>query len=294
MKKSKKADKKPLIERFNQALSICSTSCLFRIARLLAFFVERTDNQISRQTTQSIRLCFAEMTPSHQKKLVRKSIIHTCCAFTELAFLWHQPIEKVLGKVSESNVDQAFYRTKNSKIIIVPHHGSWELMIYWLAQQGDFYTLYKPAKTPALDDYIYRKRTRNHARLVPTTTAGVRALLKALKKQGICMILPDQIPPRNTARTQAPFFNHEADTSLLVKNLAQKTDCDLFIAAATRDLENGRYKINLETVDRDKILAPDPASASYLNQAIEKFISQHICQYQWAYRRFPKQLYASN
>jgi len=209
----------------------------------------------------------------------------------EAAVIWNQDVNKVLSNIRIHYLDPAFINSQKARIVIVPHHGSWESINYWLANQGGFVALYKPSRNKALNNYILEKRSRNGAKLVATNTAGIRQLLKGLKNKAICAILPDQRPGKSTASSDSTFFSHPVSTSLLIKNLASKIDCDIFIAAITRDIKEGSYQLTLQSVDVSKILQADDASADYLNQVIQNFISQHICQYQWSYRRFSETAY---
>ena len=286
-------DQRHPVKYAHRLLSICSLHCLFALARVLGWIVSRTPNQISRQARANIELCFPELTPTRQRVLVRHSIHPTCCSLLELAFLWHHPVEQVLQRIDIDWIDPGFSNDQSAKIIIAPHQGSWELLNYWLAQatENSFLAIYKPATSQRLNNYIRHHRSRTGARLVPTTTAGMRKLLKALKQQASCMILPDQRPKRGTAQAVAPFFSYPARTSLLVKNLVQRSDAKVYIATATRELEKGRYKIRVEALDREQIAQDDTASAAYLNHAIEQLVRQEISQYQWSYRRFDKDIY---
>ena len=274
-------------------LSPCSTRCLFKLAGLFALVAAHNKNQISTQTQQNIELCFPELDKSAKQRLISSSIHHTSCAFIELASLWNHPINRVLGKISSQNIAPEFHIKNRAKIIIAPHHGSWELLNLWLAQQGPLYALYKPGKSASIDQYVFEKRSRNNAILVPANTSGLRTLLLGLKNNASSMILPDQKPASNTAQIDAPFFGYPAKTSLLIKKLADKVDCDVFIGATTRDLVNADYHLCIVKLSREQLLADDLTSASYLNQSIESFISDNLSQYQWAYRRFDKSVYAS-
>lgn len=193
--------------------------------------------------------------------------------------------------VTTQDIDEQFHQDSHAKIIIAPHHGSWELLNLWLANHGPLYSLYKPARSAALDQFIINKRSRNNAHLVPVNTSGLRNLMKGLKNGASCMILPDQRPGKKTSRIEAPFFHKAAPTTLLIKSLARKIDCEVFIAAMTRDLETGTYQLTVRLLDRDKFLQEDLSSASYLNSSIEKFIQSSLAQYQWPYRRFDRHLY---
>ena len=105
------------------------------------------------------------------------------------------------------------------------------------------------------------------------------------------MILPDQRPGKNTSNEDSMFFSNPVKTSLLIKNLSAKIDCNLYIGAVTRNTSSGEYQIDLKKLDREKFLAADKDSADYLNAAIQIFVSNQLEQYQWSYRRFTEAAY---
>ena len=105
------------------------------------------------------------------------------------------------------------------------------------------------------------------------------------------MILPDQRPSRKKARIASLFFNQPAATTLLIKNLLSRVDCDVYIAVINRQLSSGRYQLHLNKVDALLLKQDDEASALYLNQCIEKIVGYNMSQYQWAYRRFDEAAY---
>lgn len=242
---------------------------------------------------QNIKLCFPELSKLHQQQLVNESLHHTSCAFFELAFLWYRPIEQILSLIKTENIDANFNRVNRAKIIIAPHHGSWESLNFWLANKVPVFALYKPSKSGRLDQFIIDRRSRTGTHLVPINTAGLRSLLKALKNNASCIILPDQRPGKNTAQVEAPFFGHLAATSLLIKKLASKVECDIFIAAITRDLVSAQYNATIQSLDRKQFIDSDLHSARYLNHSIEQFIKNDLGQYQWPYRRFNRKTYTS-
>lgn len=274
-----------------RVLSYCSIRCLFRLSKYLAFIASHIQNQPSTLTRQNIKLCFPKLNNSQQLQLVNNSLHHSSCTFIELAALWQQPVDKILNTIKTKQIDDIFFDRGKSKIIIAPHFGSWELLNLWLANEGPLFSLYKPARSASADQYMLKNRTRNNAVLVPANTTGLRQLLVGLKNNASCMILPDQRPAENTAQVKATFYNQPAATSLLIKRLASKVDCNIFIASVTRNLTSAEYHLIIRSLSRSEFLTDDLNSADYLNKSIEDLISQNICQYQWAYRRFPRQVY---
>jgi len=208
-----------------------------------------------------------------------------------MACLWHQPLATVLGHIQMQSICSEYEADTQAKIIIAPHFGSWEMLNLWLAEQGDFYALYKPARNVQMDEYILRMRSKNGAQLVSTNTNGLRALLKGLKKGASVMILPDQKPSYKSAKITSTFYGHDAITGLLVKNLIEKVKCHVYIAAATRNLKTASYDIMLNKLDETEFIKDDAEYAAYLNKSIEHFIAIDESQYQWSYRRLTDETY---
>jgi KDO2-lipid IV(A) lauroyltransferase len=271
-------DRRPAVDYLYRILTACSTRCLFRISAWLAFFVYHVKNKLSTLARNNIDLCFPRLAIGQRRALARESIHNTCCAFFELATLWYHPLDQVLGLVDEQHVDPGFTTGSRGSIIIAPHHGSWELLNLWLAERESLYSLYKPTRSARLDRYVLARRSRNGAQLVPVSTGGLRRLLKGLRSGANVMILPDQRPGAEAARIDAPFFGHPAPTSLLIKNLVSKVDCDIYIAAMTRKLESGRYALTISALDREQLLEDDYTSAAYLNRSIEEFVMPSVGQ----------------
>jgi len=223
--------------------------------------------------------------------MMKQVLWHTNCSFFELAAIWHHSLHRVLANIQSESVDERFYQSKKAKIVIAPHHGSWEMLNLWLSDQGPLYSLYKPARFAATNEYVLQKRARNGAFLAPSTTAGLRHLLKGLKSNATVMILPDQRPASNTAQIEASFMGYPAATSLLIKKLLDKVDCDVFIASMRRNLKAASYHLKLKALDVDTLKKDDLESANYMNLAIEDLIQDDLSQYQWTYRRFPIHYY---
>src|SRR5947209_4016330 len=81
----------------------------------------------------------------------------------------------------------------------------------------------------------YRKRFLDNARLAaaPTTLAGVKQLLKALKSGEAVALLPDQVPPQGQG-VWAPFFGRPAYTMTLPARLALQANAVLLLARSER------------------------------------------------------------
>jgi KDO2-lipid IV(A) lauroyltransferase len=244
------------------------------------------DNQLRRGARDNLKLVYHNLAQDQRQELLAKTLYHAACALTETAFLWHRPIEQVLMLESSSQVSTPLVDGGRPAIIVAPHLGNWEFLNLWLASKRALMSLYKPARDPSLDRYIRAGRSRNGAELLPTSNRGLKRLMKGLREGKSCMILPDQKPGKGRGCTESLFFGLRVDSSTLVQQLARKTDSDIYIASALRDLPGKGFKILLQPLSGEKLRQPEPAAANYLNRSMEAMIQQAPEQYQWAYRRF--------
>lgn len=274
------------------ALSGLSLRQLNHLADACAFILGLFPNQLSRMTRANICLCFSEYSTAEKKQLVQSSLRHTCRSFVELAATWCWSAQDLLASCEESDICPTFWQSSRGKIIIAPHLGSWETLNIWLAAQGPSMSLYKARKKqPALNQFMINARSRNGASLVSTKTGGLRTLLKGLQQGNALMLLPDQRPSRNKAKTESRFFGFPAPTTTLVQALANRQQCDLFIAAAFRNVQGTGFSIRLQALDSEKLSGDLETSADYMNTQIEQWVRECPEQYQWAYRRFTTKTY---
>jgi KDO2-lipid IV(A) lauroyltransferase len=147
--------------------------------------------------------------------------------------------------------------------------------------------MYKAAKIPALDDFIFSTRKRVDVGLVPADRGGVESLYKLLNDKGVVAVLPDQEPGLKSG-VFAPFFGQLALTGKLIGELANNTPASLLCCYAKR-LEDGSYGVVLKPANTDIRNTDEVLAATALNSSIEECINDCPEQYQWHYKRFRRQ-----
>lgn len=264
-----------------------TTHALGKIIGKLFYLLPNRNLRISRIT---IDLCFPELTRKQRKQLVKTSLLEAGKTLTEAAPMWLWDKTKVLGTVKkvygEEHLTQALEQN-NGVILALPHLGNWELIGLYCSSRYPTTSMYQKPKLEKMDEVIKSGRERLGAKLVPADNSGVRAMLNALKQNGILCVLPDQEPNTGTG-VYAPFFNIAAYSSVLVPRLAQKTGAKIIIAYAIRLADSSGYDIYFVPLVNDKrIYENEIADAvAYLNRELEKNIRQYPEQYQWSYKRF--------
>ncbi|MCM2251982.1 MAG: lysophospholipid acyltransferase family protein [Ramlibacter sp.] len=170
-------------------------------------------------------------------------------------------------------------------VFLTPHLGCFEVTAQGYAlRYGRITVLYRPARKPWLRELVDTARGRANLATAPTTLAGVKQMLKALRAGEAVGLLPDQVPPRGLG-VWAPFFGRPAYTMTLPARLAQQTGATVLLAWGER-LPWGRgYRIRLRPWS-EALPAESGAAAACVNGQMERLIREHPQQYLWGYARY--------
>lgn len=244
----------------------------------------------SRITKINLNICYPQHSEEQIEQLARESLIALGKTYTEMGVAWMWPIPKVqklITKVEGLEYLEQALADKNGIIIIAPHLGNWEVLNHFLHQHLFMTVMYKPAKIPAFDNFIFSTRKRVDVGLVPADRSGVESLYQLLNDKGVVAVLPDQEPGIKSG-VFAPFFDQSALTGKLIGELANNTSAKLLCCYAKR-LEDGSYGVVLKPAHKDIRNTDEVAAATALNLSIEECINDCPEQYQWNYKRFRRQ-----
>ncbi|WP_298925510.1 lysophospholipid acyltransferase family protein [uncultured Ramlibacter sp.] len=170
-------------------------------------------------------------------------------------------------------------------VFLTPHLGCFEATAQgYAARHGRITVLYRPARKPWLRPLMDSARQRPNLATAPTTLAGVKQMLKALRAGEAVGLLPDQVPPQGLG-VWAPFFGREAYTMTLSARLAQQTGATLLLAWGER-LGWGRgFRIHLRAFPGPLAAQPQQAAAQ-VNAQMERLVRECPQQYLWGYARY--------
>ncbi|WP_294001067.1 lysophospholipid acyltransferase family protein [Sphaerotilus sp.] len=218
----------------------------------------------------------------------------------ELPWLWSRGPDEPLGDLVRwegAEHMEAALAAGHGLVLLTPHIGSFEIIGQAYAErfgaQQPMTALYRPARKAWLRDLVAQSRNRPGLETAPATLAGVRQMIRALRKGGTIGLLPDQVPPEGLG-VWAPFFGREAYTMTLAARLVQQTGAAWLLLVCER-LPAGRgYVIRVQPPVEP---LPDPRdepdaerlalrSAGVVNRAMETLIRQNPGQYLWGYHRY--------
>ena len=231
----------------------------------------------------------------------RVAVAQTGRMVAELPWLWLRPVDRPLGDLARWQGDALIADALDAGrglVLLTPHLGCFEVCAQAIAerfgQRTSLTAMYRPARQPWLRSLEETARARPGLATAPASLAGVRQMLRALRRGEAVGLLPDQVPPEGMG-VWAPFFGHPAYTMTLATRLVQQTGAALLMIWAER-LSAGQGFVLRVALPRQSLgLADQPlgddaqqqlAAARALNFEMEALIQQCPGQYLWGYHRY--------
>ena len=213
-------------------------------------------------------------------------IASTGKAALELAKIWLRPLPEVSARVLNISgaelLDEA-QKTGTGIIYLTPHLGCFEITAQYLSTRAPITVLYRPPKLAWLQTLIEMGRKREQLRIAAADLAGVRTLLKALKRGEAVGLLPDQAPRAGEGRW-LNFFGKPAYTMTLAARLSA-SGAQVIMVWAERLPNGAGYHIHL-SAPVHAIEGTTEERAEKINAEIEHLILQCPQQYLWGYNRY--------
>jgi KDO2-lipid IV(A) lauroyltransferase len=261
---------------------------LHAFAAAAGWLLARLPNRPRRLTRWHLRHCLPELDAPSRRRIERHSLCHMMKAAIEAPAFWLGPrarLDRWLADPQAAARLEALRMQGRGVIWLCPHWGAWELAGLFCSAHGAMTTLYKPQKG-RLDALMCKGRSRLGARLVPTTSSGVKALLSALKRREMIGLLPDHDPPPGAGRF-APLFGLTAHTTDLVSKLAARSGAPVWFCLAERLPRGAGFRFHL--LPAPDGIADSEHGVAALNRGIEAIVRRWPDQYWWAYERYRRQ-----
>ncbi|MDR2164698.1 MAG: lysophospholipid acyltransferase family protein [Zoogloeaceae bacterium] len=204
----------------------------------------------------------------------------------ELARIWTKPLAEanalVVAVTGWTHVEAARAAGKGI-LFLTPHLGCFEISAQYYSAFGEITVLYRPPRQAGLEALIATGRRRARLHLAPADLAGVRLLMRALKRGDAVGILPDQAPKKGEG-AWLDFFGRSAHTMTLAARLSELGPAVLLVRCERLPAGRG---FHLHFLPPAQPLAGDTlARAAAINHEIEALIRQCPTQYLWGYNRY--------
>jgi KDO2-lipid IV(A) lauroyltransferase len=218
---------------------------------------------------------------------VRPAVAHAGRMVAETPRLWFGA--PVPMRWDGADVVDAAYAAGKGVVFLTPHLGCFEITAQGLAERyraeyGPITVLYRPARHPALAQVVETARQREGLDTAPTTLAGVRQMIKALRAGRAVGLLPDQVPPEGMGQW-APFFGRPAYTMTLAARLVAQTGATPLLVWGERLPCGQGFCLHFRALVEPLAGELEPAVAQ-INREMERLIHECPRQYLWGYGRY--------
>ena len=225
----------------------------------------------------------------------RAAIGHAGRMVAELPWLWLRPADTELASCVSWH-ERALVRDAHAQgrgvVFMTPHLGCFEVTAQAYAEMlapglAPITVLYRPARQAWLREMVSEVRQRPGLSTAPASLAGVRQMIRALRRGEMVGLLPDQVPPDGLG-VWAPFFGRPAYTMTLAARLVQQTGAVPLLAWGERLPNGAGFAVHVSAFGES--LPADPRaqaeSAAAVNRAMERLIRECPQQYLWGYHRY--------
>ena len=211
----------------------------------------------------------------------------------ELPRLWLRPPDRLIADpVQWEGADWLAQVLAQGRglVLLTPHMGSFEVSAQAYAErfgaQQPITVLYRPARQAWLRALEETARARPRLATAPATLAGVRLMMRALRRGETVGLLPDQVPPEGMG-VWVPFFGRPAYTMTLAARLAQQTGAALAVLWTERLPRGAGYVVHAMPLPEPVPAGADEAAAALaVNRSMEAVIRMKPAQYLWGYHRY--------
>jgi KDO2-lipid IV(A) lauroyltransferase len=217
---------------------------------------------------------------------------------TELPWLWLRPLDQPLGGRVRWQGDErveAALRGGRGVLLLTPHLGCFEVaaqaVVERFGTQAPLTVMYRPARQAWLRELEETSRHRPGLDTAPAALAGVRQMIRALRRGEMVGVLPDQVPPDGMG-VWAPFFGRPAYTMTLAQRLVQQTGAVPLCIWAERLPGGAGFVLRVTPLGQPlpakegDDAAWQVACAARINTEMETLIRQCPGQYLWGYHRY--------
>jgi Kdo2-lipid IVA lauroyltransferase/acyltransferase len=231
----------------------------------------------------------------------RASVAEAGRLVAELPRLWLRPREQpIADPVRWEGADEleAQLAGPDAKgrglVLLTPHLGSFEVAAQAYAERfgrrQPLTVMYRPARQAWLRELEETARARPALATAPASLAGVRLMIRALRRGETVGLLPDQVPPQGQG-VWSMFFGQPAYTMTLAARLVQQTGAGVGVVWCERLPRGAGYVVHatalpvpLPALSADS--GGDDAAALAINRSMEAIIRLKPSQYLWGYNRY--------
>jgi len=189
-------------------------------------------------------------------------------------------------QLADSALETLNWVTKQQRqtIFLLGHYGNWEILNK-LPEHTDMpvQALYKPLKNNLFNSFVYKKRTRYGARLLPATQA-LRILLREKQTPSITFFIADQFPGHDNG-IAVNFLQQRTFMFAGAEQLAKRIDAYVGYVEL-KPLHKQLWEINIKIICEHAADTTDGQITRTFAHMLEESIQRDPSWWLWTHRRW--------
>lgn len=236
---------------------------------------------------RNIALCFPELSPEEQARMVRTNMDSTMMALFETGMGWFWPkwrLRKLYTIEGLEHLEQAKAEGQGV-VLLAMHFTHLDLGAKLLSMQYSIDGLYRPHKNPVYD-WVQRRGRERHVQggfTIPRN--DIRTMVRRLRAGRAVWFAPDQ-NYTHQYHVFVPFFGIQAATITSTAQLARLGKAKVIPFTHYRRADNSGYDVKIYPPLENFPQGDEHQDAARINEFIEARVRECPEQYMWVHRRF--------
>ena len=233
----------------------------------------------------NLRQAFPSRSEAEIRRLSKQTYARLCDLLVETVKLAKLEPVAIRQRVSFGGLDIIRNnREQRPMIVMAPHLVNWEWAMQSLKLHvpEDAILFYRPLHVKALDDFIYKIRSRFGIILVPGKDAA-REIVRRRRQRCLLIIASDQAPSSRQSVRRVSLLGRETTFSTVVEDLAARLDCRVLFVSG-KCTRRGFYEAQIE-----QLCAPGENAERLLERyalALERAVRAQPDIWLWSHRRW--------
>lgn len=257
-----------------------------KIANKLGDFAKKSNKKRLKIASKNIELCFPGFTEHEKEKILRehfraqaRSVLH----YGLIMWGSKRTLQKRIKLHGQELIEQSKQQGREA-IIMVVHTVGLEAAVNTLSFHNQITGPFKSMRNELLN-YIVAKARIRFGTLIYTREAGLRPIIKDVKKGCVMCYLPDEdLGPEKSIFT--PLFGIKKATIPVLGRLAKSCNADVFPCVSCYDEKDAKYNVHVLPKLENFPVGEDEQDTLEMNRAIENLITKCPEQYFWTLRIF--------
>lgn len=253
-----------------------------RVIGLLSYRIARSRRHVCEV---NIALCFPELSPQQQQKLVRDTFISSGIGVMEIGLAWCRDPTTFRDRVSVTGLEKLINAHAQGRgvLLVSAHFSTIEFAGSLMSLLHPIDVTYRHHKNPLFDTLMKRGRERLYGAVIERKE--VRATLRRLKQGHVVWYAADQDYGRRHS-IFVDFFDIPAASITATSKFASFNNSPVIFLSHYRDTKNDGYHFYLSEALENYPTEDEYENVRRINELIEAAIRHAPEQYIWLHRRF--------